>query len=245
MIRCRIKFAKYGIMKFIGHLDVMRYFQKVFRRSGIDIAYTGGFSPHQVMSFASPLGVGLCSNGEYLDVTLNSALTSEEMVERMNAQSVEGIRVLTFQELPDKADKAMSSVAAASYTVDFRPDAGPFLPDLENTVNAFYAQDSIMITKQGKKTVSELDLKEHIHELTVKDGKVYMLVDTGSVTHIKPMRIMEELYKFAGITDITDYQFLITREDTYLKQEDHLYPMNAFCKDITQPVPASADEDKE
>ncbi|MCR4586778.1 MAG: TIGR03936 family radical SAM-associated protein, partial [Lachnospiraceae bacterium] len=180
----------------------------------------------------SPLGVGVCSNGEYLDVTLNSATTSEDMIRRMNEQTVEGIDILAFQELPENAEKAMSAVAAASYTVDFRPEAGLSIPDLEQTVQDFYAQDSIIIRKQGKKTVTEVDLKEHIHELTVKDGKVYMLVDTGSVTHIKPMLIMEQLCKAAGIEDVTDYQFLITREDTYLKQEDHLYPMNAFCKDI-------------
>ena len=45
-------------MKFIGHLDVMRYFQKAIRRAGIDIAYSEGFSPHQIMSFAAPLSVG-------------------------------------------------------------------------------------------------------------------------------------------------------------------------------------------
>ena len=55
-MKARIKFRKYGVLKFIGHLDVMRYFQKVMRRAGIPIAFTGGFSPHMIMSFASPLG---------------------------------------------------------------------------------------------------------------------------------------------------------------------------------------------
>ena len=58
-------------MKFIGHLDVMRYFQKAIRRSGVDICYSGGFSPHQVMSFAAPLGVGITSNGEYVDIEVD------------------------------------------------------------------------------------------------------------------------------------------------------------------------------
>ena len=58
-MKVRIKFAKKGTMKFIGHLDIMRYFQKAIRRAGIDIAYSEGFSPHQIMSFAAPLGVGL------------------------------------------------------------------------------------------------------------------------------------------------------------------------------------------
>ena len=63
-MKARIKFAKWGAMRFIGHLDVMRYFQKALRRADIDVAYSEGFSPHQIMSFAAPLGVGLTSNGE-------------------------------------------------------------------------------------------------------------------------------------------------------------------------------------
>ena len=50
-MRIRIKFRKYGVMRFIGHLDIMRYFQKAMRRANIDIAYSEGFSPHQIMSF--------------------------------------------------------------------------------------------------------------------------------------------------------------------------------------------------
>ena len=61
-MKLRIKFNKFGAVKFIGHLDVMRFFQKALRRADIDVAYSGGFSPHQIMSFASPLGVGLMAN---------------------------------------------------------------------------------------------------------------------------------------------------------------------------------------
>ena len=70
-MKLRIKFIKKGQIKFIGHLDVMRYFQKALRRAEVDVAYSSGFSPHQIMSFASPLGVGLESNGEYFDVERN------------------------------------------------------------------------------------------------------------------------------------------------------------------------------
>ncbi len=50
-------------MKFIGHLDVMRYFQKALRRAEIDVKFSEGMSPHMIMSFAAPLGVGLTSDG--------------------------------------------------------------------------------------------------------------------------------------------------------------------------------------
>jgi DNA repair protein RecO (recombination protein O) len=65
-------------MKFIGHLDIMRYFQKAMRRADIDICYSEGFSPHQIMSFAAPLGVGITSDGEYLDIEVHESKSTKE-----------------------------------------------------------------------------------------------------------------------------------------------------------------------
>ncbi len=69
----RIRFAKYGVVKFIGHLDVMRYFQKVNRRSELPVKYSQGFNPHQILSFGQPLGVGITSDGEYMEVDFEDA----------------------------------------------------------------------------------------------------------------------------------------------------------------------------
>ena len=90
----RIKFSKTGAIRYIGHLDVMRYFQKCIRRAELDVAYTGGFSPHQIMTFASPLGVGLESYGEYMDVKFVTDIPCEEIQSRLNAVSVPEIRIL-------------------------------------------------------------------------------------------------------------------------------------------------------
>ena len=69
-MKVRIKFAKTGHMKFVGHLDTMRYFQKAIRRAELPVAFSGGYSPHMIMSFAAPLGVGTESLGEYFDLEL-------------------------------------------------------------------------------------------------------------------------------------------------------------------------------
>ncbi len=53
--KVRIKYAKMGVLKYIGHLDLMRFFQKAVKRADLDIAYSQGFSPHQLMSFAAEL----------------------------------------------------------------------------------------------------------------------------------------------------------------------------------------------
>ena len=64
-MKVRIKFSKEGPVKFVGHLDTMRYFQKAIRRANLPVAFSGGYSPHMIMSFAAPLGVGTESLGEY------------------------------------------------------------------------------------------------------------------------------------------------------------------------------------
>ena len=165
-MKVRIKFSKHGPVKFIGHLDVMRYFQKAMRRASIDIKYSEGFSPHQIMSFASPLGVGLISNGEYMDIEVNSPVDCGEMMEQLNSVMVEGIQVLECHKLEDHAGNGMALVAAADYTVFFREgkapaDAKAFFQGMEE----FYAQEHIVILKKTKKGEREVDIKPLIYEL--------------------------------------------------------------------------------
>ena len=119
-MKLRIKFAKYGAMKFIGHLDMMRFFQKAVRRAGIDVKYSEGFSPHQIMSFAAPLGVGIESLGEYMDLEVLSMSAPEDMKDALNRVMVEGVEVLAVNILPDQAKNAMASVALASYQIHLK-----------------------------------------------------------------------------------------------------------------------------
>ena len=81
-MKVRIKYTKSELLKFIGHLDVMRYFQKAVKRAGFDIAYSQGFSPHQLMSFAAPLALAVTSEGEYFDAEFHSVVSSEELMSR-------------------------------------------------------------------------------------------------------------------------------------------------------------------
>ena len=168
-MKLRIKFKKYGPIRFIGHLDVMRFFQKANRRAELDVAYTGGFSPHQIMSFAAPLGVGLTSNGEYMDLEVHSLTSCEDVKERLNAASVSGIEITSVKILPDKAGNAMASVAAAGYTTAFREGRGPHF-DLAPAVDRFLAREEILITKETKKGSREINLKEGIYEMKVLEA---------------------------------------------------------------------------
>ena len=85
-------------MRFVGHLDIMRFFQKVMRKSNLPIKYSEGFSPHQIMSFAAPLGLGIEGLGEYMDIELYdeacAGLKSDEGVKILNENMCEGMEVL-------------------------------------------------------------------------------------------------------------------------------------------------------
>lgn len=217
-MKVRIKFAKKGTMKFIGHLDIMRYFQKAIRRAGIDIAYSEGFSPHQIMSFAAPLGVGLESNGEYFDVELNSAESSEAVLNALQQQMVDGMNILEVKELPEKAGNAMASVAAAGYTVYFRAGYEPDF-DYINEINSFISQNQIIVTKQTKKSEMELDIRPLIYKMqpTSDQKGIYMLVDASSSGNIKPGLVMEAFCAQHGF-QLQDFSLCITREDTYMNK---------------------------
>ncbi|MDE7322376.1 MAG: TIGR03936 family radical SAM-associated protein [Lachnospiraceae bacterium] len=214
-MKLRIKFSKHGALKFIGHLDVMRYFQKAIRRAGIDISYSAGFSPHQIMSFASPLGIGLESNGEYMDIEVNSLSSAKEFVDALNAQMVEGIKVLEVRLLPENAGNAMASVAAAKYTVSFREGHMPsFLS--RQAVADFYEQKEIMVTKKTKKSESTFDMKPFIFECRFDEagGSIILTVDASSAGNIKPSLVIKALYEF-NHQELDEFVLLITREETY------------------------------
>ena len=215
MYKLRIKFSKHGPIVFIGHLDIMRYFQKAIRRAEVDISYSTGFSPHQIMSFAAPLGVGLCSNGEYFDIGVDALTTAHQVKETLNNQMVEGIEILSVKKLPDDAGNAMASVAAAGYTIHFRNGHEPDF-DLFGQLEAYLAQDTIWAIKETKKSTKTFDLKESIYQLAWNetDQTIYMLVNASSGGNIKPSFVMENIYAFCGQT-AGEFDFLITREDTY------------------------------
>ena len=233
-MKVRIKFRKYGNLKFIGHLDVQRYFQKAIRRAEIDVKYTTGFSPHQIMSFASPLGIGLESNGEYMDIEVNSFPGSKEVVSRLNTAGVEGFEVLSAKVLPDDAKNAMASVAAARYFVRFREGREPSFA-WEDELNAFVLKESIMITKETKKSTIEMDLKPGIFMLHAENGVIEMLIDASSSGNIKPAMILDAFLKEHDET-IKENALFITREDTYTNigtdEEPNLVPLDAIGKEM-------------
>lgn len=212
-MKIRVKFKKFGVMKFIGHLDVMRYFQKAMRRAKIDVCFSGGYNPHMIMSFASPLGVGITSDGEYLDMEINDVIPSKEALERLNAAMVEGIEVVSFKSLSDQSKNAMSIVAAADYEVSFRDNYEPD-GNWKSMLSSFYEQESIVVLKKTKKSEKEVDIRPFLYQCFVIENRIFLQLAAGSVVNIKPELVMEAFFDFMQ-HELPPFALMIHRKELY------------------------------
>ena len=213
-MKVRIKFSKTGVMKFIGHLDTMRFFQKAIRRADIPVAYSEGFSPHMIMSFAAPLGVGTTSSGEYFDMQLAKEMPTKELVRRMNTAMVEGMEVLSAVRVEDgKASKAMSLVAAADYQVTFR-EGREFVPDWEEKLEAYFAQPELPVFKKTKRSERTVDIKPFIYRHDIRDGSLFLQLAAASSNYTKPEQVMDGFAQWLGI-EPKPFSYMVHRIEVY------------------------------
>ncbi|CRZ34405.1 radical SAM-linked protein [Herbinix hemicellulosilytica] len=244
-MKARIKFQKYGAMKFIGHLDVMRYFQKAFRRAGYDNEYTKGFNPHQIMSFAAPLGLGLTSDGEYVDISLLSSQAPKDMVEKINNVLTEGFKVVGFHLLrePGQNEKhvnAMSLVSKADYLVSLKD--GYLLKDglqaqdkFKEAFEKFYAKQEIFINKKTKTSQKLVDIKPMIsmvsfsYEEFAEKLKNYLGQVKRPVNDERSFSLETESVADVYENGIKVYMQVATGSASNLKPE---LVMEAFCQEF-------------
>lgn len=215
-MKIRIKYSKLGNLRFIGHLDVMRYFQKEIRRAGLDVCYSKGYSPHQIISFAAPLAMGITSDGEYFDGEFESVTTSKDMIDALNAVSVDEMKVTECVILPDDAKNSMSVVSASDYVITFEERASDDeKTKLIESVMDFMSQNEIVILKKTKKSEREENIKPGIINCELKDDSIYMLLSTGSEYNLKPELVMQALYAYTGI-EHNQFHYHIHRLETYM-----------------------------
>ncbi len=231
-MKLRIRFTKHGAVRYIGHLDMQRFFQRANRRAEIKVVYSEGFSPHQKMSFAMPLSVGYESDAEYFDLEVAEAASSDDIIRRLNEQMTDGIEVTGCVLLPDDSENAMASVRAADYLVRFKEGSRPE-SDIGSSVNRFNDADSFIVRKENKKAnkrkkgrssgkegeapaYKEIDLKQFVHTLNVTDDGegVFMKVSAGSADNIKPELVISALSGNGG-EGMSSQSLFITRKELY------------------------------
>ena len=152
-MRARIKFSKYDTMRFIGHLDVQRYFQRLFNRTNLPMKYSEGFHPHQILSFAQPLSLGVTSDGEYLDIELTEDVDPDEITRVLNEHVSQGVYINKTVRISDREDNKKLIT-----------DEAPVF-DYVNELTKLLNKESLIVTKKTKKGEREVDLKEFIYEV--------------------------------------------------------------------------------
>lgn len=239
-MKTRIRFTKTGSMKFIGHLDCMRFFQKAIRRAKLDVAYSQGYSPHQLMSFASPLGVGITSDGEYLDVEFNSLpdMPLLELMSYLNQFMTDEIFVTDIEIMPDTFKNSMALLRAADYMI-VEKEPGVFPENWKEKWEAFIRQPAIVVRKKTKRSEKEMDIKPfllaHAFSLTsfaeqtgenyadphceYKGETLYLQLTSGSENNIKPELVMDAFYTFCE-TECRPYSYQVHRLQMWFRNID-------------------------
>lgn len=118
MERILFRFTKGEPVRFVGHLDLMRVFERAMRRSGFPIGYSQGFNPRPRMSFASALTLGATSEWELCQLDLARDVAPAEMEGALNAlraQLPPGLNVLEVWEIPLEKRNPYIQVRAAAY----------------------------------------------------------------------------------------------------------------------------------
>ena len=236
-VKVRFKFSKEGPVRFLGHLDTMRYFQKAIRRADFPVVFSSGFSPHMLLSFASPLGVGMEGMGEYFDLEMAECIASGALVDRLNAEMAEGFAILNAVRVPEgKASNAMSLVAAADYLLKGPDITGELLAGIGD----FLSSDEILITKTGKSGERDVNIRPFIYEMAPFSGEddepvLFLRLACASANYTRPDQVMGAFLKKRGLDagqGGPGISYRIRRLEVYAGTEAGFVPLDALGERI-------------
>lgn len=117
----RVTYSKEGLIKFISHLDLVRMWQRAFRRAGLRVKMSHGFSPHPIISFGPPLPLGISSRCELLDVAFVPGQDLTSAMDRLNRALPGGIRIHELRPVPDSGGSLCAEINRASYKAVIDP----------------------------------------------------------------------------------------------------------------------------
>ena len=162
----RALFQKTGNAIYLSHLDLMRLFQRAFKRAGLHLTHTQGFNPRPSVSIALPLSVGVESCCELLDFDLDGeSVACDDILERLNGALVDGIRVLSVYDNGAK----IKNIAYLDCRIDLEYDAG--VPkNAQDSILSLYSQSSLTVEKKSKNGIAEQDLIPMIRNIQVKQS---------------------------------------------------------------------------
>ncbi len=159
----RIKFSRYDELKFLSHLDLMRLWERAFRRAGLPIVYSEGFTPHPKISLAIPLQVGVTSEAELMDVWLHDGPSPETFAQETGRKLPKGINIEEVKPLTEEPASLQSQVVAAEYTLEVESDKT--IDRVQHMLRSLLGKKTIPWSHTQKEGVRQYDLRRLIFNL--------------------------------------------------------------------------------
>lgn len=169
----RLLFEKTGNAIWISHLDLMRVFQRSFKRAGLPLTHTRGFNPRPSVSIALPLSVGIESHCELLDFDLDGEkIPNDEICARLNASLIDGVRVLSVYD----DGRKIKNLAYLDCRLRMEYDGG-ITSDAVCAIQSLFAREELPVTRKNKNGVSEQNIIPMIRRLEVQpmDGRTLVI----------------------------------------------------------------------
>src|SRR3972149_4167956 len=146
MFRFRIKFAKNEVLRFIGHLDLFRCWERAFRRAKLPLEYSQGFNPRPRLNLASALPLGITSQGEILDTWLSKQIPVMEIKKALDKGLPPGIQIIEVTEV----DLGLPSLQSQVTSAEFMAKLLAYVPDLDERIQNLMSAQSVPRQRRGK-----------------------------------------------------------------------------------------------
>jgi len=172
--RIRVTYGRRGPIKHISHLDMIRMWQRAFRRAGLPIAQSEGHTPRPRFSLASPLAVGVTAEAELMDVYLRRRVSPFYFLKKLTPQLPEGIEIREANDAPMDWPSLQSQVQKAEYLVTV--EAGPGSGDIEAAIHRLLDQTAIPWEHRRDKEVRRYDLRAQVHGMWLEEERADGLV---------------------------------------------------------------------
>lgn len=181
----RVYFDKYGEMKFISHLDLLRFFERLFNKAEIPVKYSEGFHPRPKMSFGSPISLGTEAYNEIMDFETDAEISNEEVVKRLNESPVLGFKVHKVEEVPRKSS-IMEEFTNILYTVEGSQE------DMDKLEKLFNRNEILEVREKKGKTVTR-NLKERLKTFSREGNKISMeIINTSPNSYLEMVGIEQQ-----------------------------------------------------
>ena len=186
-MRIRITFSKQGALRYTGHLDLHKLWERAARRAELPLAYSQGFHPQPKMNLAAALPLGFSSRCEVLDMRLEREIPLEDLSQRLNDTLPSGIQVAQIEQVDERAPALQTQVASAEYEIRMIESAFP--SELKRKIESVMAAESIVRTRREK----EYDLRPLIEDLKFDAGTIFMRLAAREGATGRPEEVLDVL----------------------------------------------------